>query len=243
MNCPITVLIPSSPVASHPSTALITETLVSVRYHLSDAQIIVMLDGVRQEQKHMYGKYLQYMRNLADNPIFFRPNVSLIPFTDHEHQVGLLRKTLPRVETPLILFLEHDVPLVTDYVLPMKEITEAILSGDVNSIRFLHESHILDEHRYLMCGEMESHGVPLTKTIQFSARPHVASVEFYKKVLAQFSPEAKSFTEDKMHSVCQCAPWEDWKLALYTPHDSNQKRSYHTDGRAGAKKFDETQVF
>ena len=239
----ITVLIPSSPIASHPSTAIITETLVSVRFHLPDAPIIIMLDGVRPEQKQLYGKYLQYMRNLADNPIFFQPNVTLIPFTEHEHQVGLLRKTLPRVTTPLIMFVEADCPLVVDYALPMKEISEAILSGDVNSIRFLHESHILSEHGYLMCGEIESHGVPLTKTIQFSARPHVASVAFYEKLLSRFSRNAKSFTEDFAHSFCQTEPWDEWKLSLYTPHGVNQKRSYHTDGRAGAAKFDDKQVF
>jgi len=95
----------------------------------------------------------------------------------------------------------------------------------------------------LMHGEIECRGVALTKTTQFSARPHVASVEFYEKLLARFSSNAKCFVEDYAHSVCQTDPWEEWRLSIYTPRGANMKRSYHTDGRAGSAKFDETQVF
>jgi hypothetical protein len=201
-----------------------------------------MIDGVRPEQRDFADRYYRYMRNLVMEPVFYHRNVLFVPFAEFTHQVGMLRKVLETIKTPLILFCEQDTPLVTDYVLPMKEISEAILSGDVNSIRFLHEAHILEEHEYLMGEKIKSHGVPLTKTIQFSARPHVASVEFYKKLLERFSPDARCFVEDKAHSICQTDPWDEWRLSIFTPN-GNMKRSYHTDGRAGAAKFDDKQVF
>lgn len=238
----ITCVVFTSPIPSHPSTAILVETVSSIRFHLPDAQIIIAFDGVRQEQRRMQDKYLHYMRNVADDPLFFQPNMKMITFADHLHQVGVLRRVLPLVSTPLIMPIEHDTPLVVDYVLPIKGICQAIQSEDVNSVRFLHEAAILPEHEYLTEGKMESHGVPLTRTKQFSARPHIASVEFYQKLLDKFSPHAKCFVEDYAHSVCQTAPWDEWKLSIYTP-EGNQKRSYHTDGRSGGEKYDATQVF
>lgn len=239
----ITAIVLTSPIPSHPSIAILVETVNSIRHHLPEAPIIVAFDGVRDEQKGMRQNYLGYIRNVADDPNLFKANTKMIPFMDHKHQVGMMRNILPHIETPLILFCEHDTPLVTDYPIQMENIAGAVNSKEVNSVRFLHEAHILPEHAYLMHGQMECRGVTLTKTTQFSARPHVASVEFYKKLLGRFSVDAKCFVEDYAHSVCQTDPWDEWKLSIYTPSENNIKRSYHTDGRNGGAKYDDKQIF
>jgi hypothetical protein len=51
----ITVLIPSSPIAAHPDTSMIEQTIRNVRAKLPDCEIIIMLDGVRSEQEEPPG--------------------------------------------------------------------------------------------------------------------------------------------------------------------------------------------
>jgi hypothetical protein len=65
-----------------------------------------------------------------------------------------------------------------------------------------------------------------------------------------FSPKAKCFIEDKMHSVVQSAyindgflGWSQHRLHIYHPKGNNIKRSYNLDGRAGGPKYDETQIW
>jgi hypothetical protein len=163
-------------------------------------------------------------------------------FEDHFHQSGLLRAVFDDIKTPLILWVEHDTPLVTDCPIPWDGFVEVLKSGDVNLIRLLHEARILEEHEYLMRDTIDSHGVPLKKTMQFSARPHIATVEFYRRLLLRFSPKARCFIEDAAYSICQSGPWEEWKMAIYTP-EGNCKRSLHLDGRSGESKFDDSQIF
>ena len=57
----ITVVIPTSPIPSHPSTAIIDETIASVRKQLPDSRIIVTADGVRAEQVGMANNYFEYL--------------------------------------------------------------------------------------------------------------------------------------------------------------------------------------
>ena len=62
---PVTVLISSSPINSHPETrSIVDETIASVRWHFKDAPIILMCDGVRPEQEHRRADYEQYKKNL-----------------------------------------------------------------------------------------------------------------------------------------------------------------------------------
>jgi len=236
----ITVLIPTSPIPSHPDVNILRETIASIRAHLPHEKIIMLFDGVRPEQADRKNDYMQYMDRVAG---LIEPGDSWVASDKHKHQVGMMRGILPAIETELLLFIEHDTPLVTDEPIDWYGICQAITSGDVNLVRFAHEAHILPDHAYLMEGALWSRGVHLMKTKQFSARPHVATVEFYKNLLQKFSPGANCFIEDKAHSICQDDPWDTWKLSIYNPPGGNIKRSYHLDGRAQGEKFDDQQVF
>ena len=76
---------------------------------------------------------------------------------------------------------------------------------------------------------------------EWSILLNVDNKDFYEVVLHNFSNGAVSFIEDKMHSVAQEYP-NHYRLAIYSPK-GNIKRTYHTDGRAGENKYDESQVF
>ena len=244
----ITVVIPVSPIKSHPEIGILTETVESVRHHLPDAEIFLTFDGVRVEQKRRRKDYDEAIRRtleMADGP--WHPVVPYI-FDKHLHQVGMLRAVLSEVRTPLLMYVEQDTPLVCDEPIDFGAITDALGTGVSSLVRLHHEAVIPDEHRHMMHGH-ES-GYPLLRTSQWSQRPHVAAVAYYRRVLdSYFTQAARSFIEDRMHGVLDesfnvdgVAGWQQHRVHIYDPGNGNMKRSYHTDGRAGEKKYDR-QVF
>jgi len=236
----ITFLIPTSVIPSHPDTSIIEETVASIRFHFPLADILVMIDGVRHEQQDRTADYEEYTQRLLRLCNFEWTNVFPILFQDHQHQANMTRLALDYVRTPLICFVEHDTPLVTDWPYDWENIFELIKSGDVDMLRFHFESRIHPEHEHMMLDPdpVVLHGVRLRRTIQWSQRPHVAKADYYRKILADHFPlTGRTMIEDKMHSVAQCEP-EHHTVAVYTPEGETILRSYNLDGRKDDPKFD-----
>lgn len=241
----ITAVIPVSPIPSHPDISILTTTVESVRHHLPDSEIILTFDGVREEQEHRRHTYEHAIRETLWQADHVWGNCYPIIFEQHQHQTGMLRAVIDRIRTPLLMYVEADCPLVTDEPIDWDAVTTPILDGLVDSVRFCHEALLLPDYRHMMLGREGN----LELTCQWSQRPHVASVAFYRRVLDRFTPDAKAFIEDKMHSVCHeaykldgTAGWRQWRLAIYAP-EGNIKRSLHLDGRNGGSKYDDSQVF
>lgn len=241
---PITVLVPTSPIPSHPDTGVIEATVASIRTQLPTADILVMVDGIRPEQEHRRGDYEQYVRRLLWLCARQWENVTPLVHDDHQHQARLTRHALAHVDTPLVLFVEHDTPIEGD--IDWTGLTRALLAGDVNLVRFHHETRILAPHEHLMVDrEPTDHaGVPLLRTVQWSQRPHLARADYYRRILTDhFDTEERWMIEDRMHSVLDCAwrdegvaGWERHRLAMYAP-DGSLLRSRHLDGRQGDPKW------
>jgi hypothetical protein len=247
----ITVLIPTSPIISHPDTSILEETISTVRSKLPDCEIIIMFDGVRAEQAHRGANYEEYIRRVLWKCNFEWDNVMPIVFDQHNHQVKMTREVLKMVRTPLILFVEHDTPITPDCGFEWEGMIGAIEQDRAKMIRFHFESHILDEHQHLMIGEKQLvNGVPMVPTSQWSQRPHLASTDFYRNILDRyFTPGALSMIEDGIHGRVQeawqsrgLAGWNEFKCWIYSP-DGNIKRSYHTDGRGRDSKFDDSFIY
>lgn len=241
----ITVVVTTSPIPSHPSTAIIDETITSVRAHLPDAEIILMCDGVRPEQEHMRSAYENYLQRVLWSADHVWGHTLPLIHDKHLHQAGCTKHALRHVHTPLLLFVEGDTPL-TDGHIPWAAISKTILFGDAHVVRFHHEASILEPHRYLMLDDdpQDVRGVPLTRTVQWSQRPHLASVAWYRELLARWFPtDEPEFIEDQVYGRLITAyerdgemGWMNWRTWIYTP-DGNIQRSYHTDGRAGESKY------
>jgi hypothetical protein len=240
----ITVLVPTSPIPSHPSTAIIDETLASLTAAgLQGCPVIVMADGVRPEQEDRAAAYKAYLLELRR---VRREGecISVQLHAEHRHQAALTHDALASlVRTPLILFVEHDTPLCGE--IPWLSMVAAISSGDADVIRLHHEAAVLDPHRYLMCGRRRDvHGVPLVGTAQWSQRPHLASTEWYRWMLSEFfPPHARTMIEDRLYSEI-ATPWierHEWgkvcKLWMYAPWEGTWKRSEHLDGRGTDPKY------
>lgn len=235
----ITVVMPTSPVPSHPSTAILEETVASVRHWLPDAEIFLTFDGLGPDHLHRHDTYEEYIRRalwLADHggwgPVV--PHV----FTTHHHQSGMMRRVLPDIETPLLLYVEHDTPLVTDEHIDFAAAGEFLHGGRGDLLRFHHESVIPDEHQHMMhYGYWYRCGV--IRTSQWSQRPHLATTAFYDRILtSHFGWDDKVFIEDQMHGIAHNAflnygmeGWQQYRLHIYDPGGGNLKRSYHLDGR------------
>lgn len=243
MNNQLTVLIPTSPIPSHPSTEILDETISNLRKY-TDAKIVIMFDGIHKSLESRRGDYLKYMEAVhnnieADKYGYCTARV----FSEHTHQAQMTKTVLQfDVNTPLILFCEHDCSPIGE--IPFKEICDLVeLNSLINYIRFNIFHEVLEEHLHLMIDKfpMEINGIKLTRTIQFSARPHIAKTDWYVRILdSYFRPFEKSMIEDRMHGIVQ----ESYKelghdifgLAIYTP-DDNQLRSYHSDGRGSDEKI------
>ena len=233
----VTVLVPTSPVPSNPDTTFIEQTIESVRDRFPKSLIRVMVDGVRPEQWERTGDYQEYTRRLlwlVNNKWW---NVTATVHDTHRHQAAMARHELVTVSTPLILYVEHDTPLVNDW--PVEQLVEPLMTSAAHLVRMNHEHQVHPEHRHLLVDDnlVRYAGLPFHRTTQWSQRPHLARVDMYRRWLDEwFRPDERSMIEDRMHSVVQQHSWERHKILLFAPQ-GNQQRSIHTDARGTDPKW------
>ncbi len=236
----ITVILVTSVLPSHPSTHVIDETIQSIRHHLPNAEIIMQIDGLRDEQSDRKADYDDYKNQILWKCLHEYRNVLPIVFDTHQHQSGMMKQTIELVKTPLLLYIEGDAPLVTDLDIDWEKCKQFIYDGHANTIRYHFEGVIPKEHEGLMLGETDG----FMKTVQWSQRPHLSSTLYYKDVVLPNTVE-RLFIEDTFHGRVMNdwndngqIGWNKHRLWIYYPsHGKNIKRSYHLDGRAGGKKF------
>lgn len=240
----LTVVVPLSPSISNPDISITKETIDSIRYHFPDIEIMLTFDGIRDEQIEMGYNYSEFIRSVLWE--YRNDRIRPYIFTEHKHQIGMMRHVINDITTPLVLYVESDTPIVIDEFIDWGLIKQTILGGESNMIRLHHEGVIPKDHEHLMLGASGW----LMKTVQWSQRPHIASTAFYNRILnEQFTPEANCFIEDVLHGKVLNdwarfgnSGWQQWKLHIYYP-DGNIKRSYHLDQRKGGEKYDSKQIW
>ena len=224
----VTVLCLTSPIPIHPQTRIIDETLRAVRHHLPYAPILILADGVRPELEDRRQAYLQYLDALDP---WLRCSAGITIFREHVHQTLMLHTALSLVQTPFVLFQEHDLPLRTDADIDWDKIMQCILAGEVDLVRFMLTESIHPEHEHLMCGRINPFRVPLVKTRQFSGWTHLASTEFYRKLLHGVTPSVNCFLEPYAQGRIETGAWDDWRISIYVPDETAARRLYHLHGR------------
>ena len=238
----ITVIIPTSPIRSHPDTSKIEETVLTIRQHLPDSEIIITFDGVRPEQEYLHDQYNEYKTQMLWKCLHEYKNVLPIVHTEHKHQSGMMRDVLPKIRTELLLYVESDTPITPDREIEWEKCVDLIYSGVANTVRFHFEEVIPEPHEELMIGEAEN----FIQTVQWSQRPHLSSVVYYRdEVMRHFKPDDKSFIEDVFYGVVVndylqdgLMGWYKHRLHIYNPDDPiGMKRSYNLDGRGNEQKY------
>jgi len=237
----VTIVMATSILPDHPNTDIIDETISAIRYHFPNNEIIMQIDGLRREQQHRKADYDEYKNRILWKCLHEYKNVLPIIFKKHSHQTTMMRRTIDLIETPLLLYVEGDAPLTVDNTIDWQKCLDLIESEKANTIRFHFESSIPEPHKHLMFGLEDI----FMKTAQWSQRPHLSRVSYYRDVILP-PLDNKTFIEDRTHGIIQddILPydnfnddgWNKHKLWIYHPEE-NIKRSYHLDGRQGTRKF------
>ncbi|MEX2253638.1 MAG: hypothetical protein WD649_05745, partial [Thermoleophilaceae bacterium] len=102
----ITVVVTTSPVARHPLTDHLEQTLLSIREQLPDAEVVLAADGIRPEQEEWRAQYEEYLRRVLWLSNFEFRNTAPVLLDEWGHQANTARAALQLVTTPLVLFVE-----------------------------------------------------------------------------------------------------------------------------------------
>ena len=227
----ITIVIPTSVIPSHPDTSVIDETISTIRTHFPNNEIILQMDGLREERLSRKADYDEYKNRVLWKCMHEWKNVLPIIFDEHCHQTTMMKRTIDIINTAAMLYVEGDAPITPDCEIDWQKCLDMLEYNKANTIRFHFEAFIPHEHSYLMFGLEDG----FMRTTQWSQRPHLSTVKYYRDVVLPFSDE-KTFIEDRFHGKVQDDGWDDHKLWIYHP-EGNIKRSYHLDGRRGTQKF------
>lgn len=230
MDNSVTVIIPTSPRPTHPDPTILDSTVASVRAALPDAPIIITCDGIPDPD---------YSRQLASAYSGFKTcihgrydNATVLEFDQHSQQSGMLGRALELVQTRLILYCEDDWLIFQG--IEWDELGTIITSGYANYIRLYANCRIHPMHEGMMLERVIwQEKIPLVKTLQFSANPHLASTEWYRTAILPRCVGKIEAIENIMHSPCACGPdWGRWKLCIYNPMNMGSMQCVrHLDGR------------
>jgi len=202
---PCSILMPTSPIPSNPSTEMIEQNIAKARAYpaLRDCEIIIMCDGVRSEQEHQRAPYEEFKRNLhriKEN----LGNTKILEFPEHTHQANMTRRALEMVETPLIAFIEHD--FWPQGEIDFDGIFRVLLNQSAVKVVRLYASHVVYDSSMMLfpdkLNRFTLEGVPLIKTIQWSQNPHIATTAFYRWMIKEFfGTKARAMIEAVMAAV------------------------------------------
>ncbi len=237
----ITIILATSVIPAHPSTEMIEQTIEDLRKHLPNNEIIMQIDGLRDEQKNRKDDYDEYKNRILWKCLHEYKNIVPIVFDEHSHHTTMTHKTMHEIKTPLLLYVEGHAPLTPDEYIDWEQCLEMFRQDKANTIRFHFEASIPKEHNHLMFGLDGD----FMKTAQWSQRPHLSRKSYYKDIVMQNCIE-RFFIEDTFHGKVQDdvlpnnsfnqGGWDKHKLWIYHP-EGHIKRSYHLDGRQGTRKF------
>lgn len=240
-----TIVVTCSPIKAHPDVSLLVETIESAWTSIGQKiPVVVAFDGVRKEQEPLRQAYEEAIEDICwrsqHGP--WAGRVFPLVSQQHRHQAKMTRLALDHVRSPTILFMEHDTPF-NEREIDWGKVIELVAYGGIDMLRFHHEAAILDVHAHLMEDEVtrEMLGVPLRRTRQWSQRPHLARVDYYRRMLdgPWWGQPNNGFIEDTLHGIVQnWGTWGNNRIAIYHP-DGSIQRTLHTDGRAGGPKFDD----
>ena len=236
----IAAIITTSPIRSHPSTDIINETVNSIRKQLPSSEIIIMVDGIREEQAYLSNQYNEYKQRLLNKCETEWTNVKCKIFETFSHQSLMVSETIKEINIPILLFTEHDMPLYIDREYQWSQLVKTIEENQADLIRFCMEPFIINAWQHMMIDKKPQiiNGAPMLRTSQWSQRTHLASTNFYRRLMRDnFTNESRTFIEDKIHGLPGQQGWARWKLWIYAP-EGDMQRCYTTDGRKDEPKYD-----
>ena len=239
----ITILISTSMIPSHPSTAIISSAINSIREQLHSSPIIIMADGNNDPR---YSAYLSTVESVWCRE---KGNYFLQHHITHRHQSGMLSLAMAAVDTPYLLYWEHDWLPLPD--IPWSAFCDLLSRGDFNTIKLHANPRVSPYYEHMMESRVmyqrDASGalvasdrhtdqralpvIPLIRTRQWSQNPHLSRTDFYRDKILPLVDGKCDFIENVIHGIVASAPWDDWKTAIYNPADGDMMRVRHLDGK------------
>ncbi len=173
----ITVIVVTSVLPDHPDTSILDETIDSIRYHFPKNEIILQIDGLREERINRKNDYDEFKNRILWKCLHEWKNVLPVIFDQHSHQSTMMKKTIDLINTSLLLYVEGDAPLCTDFEIDWQKCLDMIEYEKAKTIRFHFEAQIPNPHKHLMFGLEDG----FMKTSQWSQRPHLSLVRYYRE--------------------------------------------------------------
>lgn len=229
----VTVLTPTSSVVGNPSTEKIEKAIRSIRAYppMADAPILVTADGLHPNHFARKDAYTEFKRRLG--VLFATPEFAgctLVEFPEHTHQIGMARRALEMVKTPMIFYMEHDFFLFGE--IPWERICDVMQRrADVRIVRLMHYNAIHDAWLHMMLDKtpQDLDGLWMIRTTMWSQNPHFSTTANYRNIVNVTIPQkVKGFIEGSMVGPCSSAPWEKFHMWIYAGSIS---RVGHSDGR------------
>lgn len=118
----VTIVMATSVLPSHPETRIIDETVNSIRKHFPENEIIMQIDGLREEQTNRKRDYDEYKNRVLWKCLHEWQNVLPVIFDKHSHQTNMMKDTINLIRTSLLLYVEGDAPLCQMLVLNGKNV-------------------------------------------------------------------------------------------------------------------------
>ena len=235
----ITFIVPTSVLVTHPDTAIIDQVIGSIRKYFPDNEIILQVDGLREEQGHRKEQYDEYKNRILWKSLHEYKNVLPIILPEHCHQSTMMERTIDMIKTPFMFYVEGDIAFKDNLDIDWEEVFNLLASEQAYTVRFdTFNKNIHREHRYLMLGQEGN----FIKTFQWSQQPHLSYVSYYRDmVLPNTTP--KLFIEDKFYgkvfSDCHETKdrWDEHRLWLYNPPKKDIRIVDNLDGRKNLRKF------
>jgi len=235
----ITFIVPTSVLVTHPDTAIIDQVIGSIRQYFPDNEIILQVDGLREEQKHRKEQYDEYKNRILWKSLHEYNNVLPIIFDEHSHQSTMMERTIDIINTPLMFYVEGDIAFKDDLDIEWDEVVSMLASERAYTVRFYTFNKSIEKsHKRLM---LEQDG-NFIKTFQWSQQPHLSYVSYYRDVVLP-NTTPKLFIEDKFYgkvfSDCHETKdrWDEHRLWLYNPPKKDIRIVDNLDGRKNLRKF------
>lgn len=235
----ITFIVPTSVLVTHPDTAIIDQVVSSIRGHFPNNEIILQVDGLREEQSHRKEQYDEYKNRILWKSLHEYSNVLPIIFDEHSHQSTMMEKTIDIINTPLMFYVEGDIAFKDDLDIDWNEVVGMLASEKAYTVRFYTFNKSIEKsHEHLM---LEQDG-KFIKTFQWSQQPHLSYVSYYKDVVLP-NTTPKLFIEDKFYgkifSDCHETKdrWDEHRLWLYNPPKKDIRIVNDLNGRKHLRKF------
>lgn len=246
----ITVLMSSSPIESHPSTEVIEKSVRQIRAYpeLKNAEIILLLDGVRAEQEHRREDYTEYIRRVIELCKWDKDFYGVLPviFDEYTQQARMVKDSLKLVKTPLVFFCEHDC--YPEGEIDFKGMIDSLSEEpDINYIGLsIFESIPEERAHFFTAGNKFVNGINLLRTSSYSGRPHLALTSWYQKVMdSYFDDTCRCYIEFYLEPIFYkglrdgISTYKDVGMWQYMPDDTNICRSGTSNGRGNEQRYDE----